>query len=303
MREQGRVHEYAHPEHRLAAVSSDYTAKTDRAVIVAPDANERKELTDLIRADLREQGRLSGDNRTVQVLVEQDFGNPRLATNYAPGDEIHYKTGSPEKHSIADNSSATVLSVDAKSNTLTVETSTGHEASYNPALLKKQTTQSSVYREEERDVAVGDRIQFTAADRENRIRSGDFATIEQVAEDNALSVRLDSGKLVELDPEKARHIDHGYVVETMKYLSADRVLLTGESGQLAEQQAALTKLNPNIRDFAIYTSDSINLLHRYNGIGNEPELSKEGLSNDSSLSNAPEPSSPSIEFEGYGIGL
>ncbi len=193
--------------------------------------------------------------------------------------------------------------MDAKSNTLTVVTSTGHEASYNPALLKQLTTQSTVYREEERDVAVGDRIQFTAADRENRIRSGDFATIERIAEDNALSVRLDSGKIVELDPEKARHIDHGYAVETTKHLSADRVLLTGESGQLAEQQAALIKLNPNIRDFAIYTSDSINLLHRDNGIGNEPELSKEGLSSDSSLSNAAEPSSPSIEFEGYGIGL
>ncbi|RZU34613.1 MobF family relaxase [Edaphobacter modestus] len=303
LQEQGRVHEYANPEHRLAAVSSDYTAKTDRAVIVAPDANERRDLTDLIRADLREQGRLSGDNRTMPILVEQDFGNPRLATNYTPGDEIHYKTGSPEKHSIAANSSATVLSVDARSNTLTVETSTGHEASYNPALLKQQTKQSTVYREEERDLAAGDRIQFTAPDRENRIRSGDFATIDRIAEDNALSVRLDNGKTVELNPEKARHIDYGYTVERAKNLSADRVLLTGESGQLAEQQAALTKLNPNIRDFAIYTSDSTNLLHRNTGIGNGTELATEGHSNESSLSNAPEPSSPSIEFEGYGMGL
>jgi hypothetical protein len=67
---------------------------------------------------------------------------------------IHYKIGSPEKHSIAANSSATVLSVDVKSNTLTVETSTGHETSYNPALLKQQTKQSTVYREEERDLVV-----------------------------------------------------------------------------------------------------------------------------------------------------
>jgi hypothetical protein len=62
-------------------------------------------------------------------------------------------------------------------------------------------------------------------------------------------------------------------------------------------------LNPNVRDFAIYTSDSTNLLQKDNGIGNEPQLSKEGLSNDSSLSNALEPSDPSIEREGYGIGL
>jgi hypothetical protein len=92
-------------------------------------------------------------------------------------------------------------------------------------------------------------------------------------------------------------------VETAKYVSADRVLITGESSQLAEQQVAFTKLNPNIHDLAIYTSDRTNLLQRDNGIGKEPELSNVELSNDSSLSNGPEPSGPSIEREGYGIGL
>lgn len=59
----------------------------------------------------------------------------------------------------------------------------------------------------------------------------------------------------------------------------------------------------NVHDFAIYTSDSTNLLHRDNGFGKEPELSQEGLSNNPSFTNAPEPSLPSMEIEGYGIGL
>ena len=113
---------------------------------------------------------------------------------------------------------------------------------------------------------------------------------------------MTNGKTVELDPEKARHIDYGYTVET-KHVSADRILLTGESSQLAEQQATLAKLNPNVRELAIYTSDSTNLLHRDDGFGKELELSQEGLSNAPSLSNASEPSGPSIEAEGYGIGL
>ena len=68
-------------------------------------------------------------------------------------------------------------------------------------------------------------------------------------------------------------------------------------------RSALAKLNPSAHDLAIYTSDSTNLLHRDNGIGIKPEVSNEGLSNDSSLSNSPEPSDPSIERESYGIGL
>jgi conjugative relaxase-like TrwC/TraI family protein len=302
LQQQGRIYEYANPDHRLAAVALDYAAQPDRAVIVVADPADRHELTQLIRDDLHAQGRLT-ESRSVSVLVEQEFGNPRLAANYSPGDEIHYKKGSPEEHGIIHNSTATVIAVDISKNLLTVETRSGEQASYNPALLKQQTGQSTVYRAEERDLAVGDRIQFTVPDRENRIHSGDLATVARIGEDNALSVRLDNGKDIELSPEKARHIEHGYSVETAKYVSADRVLITGESSQLAEQQVAFTKLNPNIHDLAIYTSDRTNLLQRDNGIGKEPELSNVELSSDSSLSNGPEPSGPSIEREGYGIGL
>jgi hypothetical protein len=168
--------------------------------------------------------------------------------------------------------------------------------------LKQQTKESTVYREEDREIAVGERIKFTAPDRESHIRAGDLATVERIGEDNALSVRLDNGKSIELDADKARHIDYGYTVETPKGVSADRILLTGESGQLAQQQASLTKLNTNVHDFAIYTSDSTNLLNRDTGIGKQPELSQEGVFNDPSFTNAPEPSDPSIEIEGYGIG-
>jgi conjugative relaxase-like TrwC/TraI family protein len=303
LQQQGCIYEYANPEQRLAAVALDYAAQPGRAVIVAPDPAERQELTKLIRADLQAQGKLATDSRSVPVLVEQDYSNPKLAASYIPGDQIHYRTGSPGIEGIPHNSVATVLNTDVINNVLTIETRDGEQVSYNPAHLKQQTKESTVYREEQRDLAVGDRIQFTTPDRENRIRSGDFATIEQIGQENTLSVRMDNGKAVELDPEKARHIDYGYIVETAQHVSADRILLTGESGQLAEQQAALAKLNPNLHALAIYTSDNPNLLHRDNGIGNEPELSTEGLSNNPSLSSVPETSGPSAEFEGYGIGL
>jgi hypothetical protein len=270
LQQQGRLHKYAAPEHRLAAVSSDYTAKADRAVIVAPDIDERRELTELIRADLRQQGRLSNENHTVPVLVQQHFENPHLATNYAPSDEIRFRKGSLERHSIADNSSVTVLSVDRQSNGLTVETSTGHHVSYDPASLTRQIAQSAIYREEEREFAAGDRIQFSVSDREVGVRKGTFGAIERIAEDNAISVRLDNGKVVELTPEKSRHIDYGYAVESAQHLSADRVLITGSPSVLSEQQADLAKLSGKVNDLAIYTSDGYethqNLLDRIPGL-------------------------------------
>ena len=301
LQEQGRVHEYANPEHRMAAVALSYTAQEDRAVVVAPDAGERRELTQLIRDELRQQGRLAPESRSVPILVEQHFGNPRLAANYTPGDEIHYKAGSLVEHGIADNSTVTVLSVDARANTLTIATRDGNETSYNPALLKKQTAQSTVYREEQRDLAVGERIALTASDRDAHIRSGDFATVERIGEDGTPSVRLDNGKSLELEPQMARHIEYGYVVETAQRAPVDRVLVTGEASQLAQQQEALTRLSPHIRDFSLYMSDSREMSVGRALPGSEiaPSVTELSLS----LGTPSSVSTPEAELPGFGIGL
>jgi conjugative relaxase-like TrwC/TraI family protein len=300
LQEQGRLHEYADSEHRLAAVSLAYTAQQDRAVVVAPDAGERRELTQLIRDELRQQGRLATDSRSVPILVEQDFGNPCLAANYTQGDEIHFRAGSPVEHGIAANSVATVLSVDARTNTLTVATRDDSEISYNPALLKKQTGQSTVYREAQRDIAVGERLVFTRSDRDAHVRSGDFATVERVRLSNALVLRLDNGKSVELDAGQARHIDYGYAVDSAPHTAADRVLVTGDASQLAQQQVALERLPSHLRDLTIYTSDSRELAAEKIIPVAEISLPYSGIS--PTIDSMIRPSVGDIELEGFGIG-
>ena len=211
--------------------------------------------TQLIRADLQARGTVSTESRSLPILVDQELSHPKLAASYAPGDVIQYKTGSAEAHGIASNSRATVIATDPTKNLLIIETREGEQVAYNPALLKQQTAQSTVYREETRDLAEGDRIQFTKANWEQRIRFGDFATVERIAEDNSIAVRLDSGRAAELNPEKARHIDYGYVVDGNQHFSADRVLATGEN----LESAALSKLSPYTRDLSVYTSDNTSI--------------------------------------------
>jgi hypothetical protein len=301
LQEQGRVYEYASPEHRLAAVSLAYTAQQDRAVIVAPDADERRELTQLVRDELRQQGRLATETHSISIMVKQDFTNPQLAANYVPGDEIHYKTGSPAKHGIADNSTATVLSVDDRTNTLIVATRDGNEVSYNPVALNNQTRQSTVYREEQREIAVGERIQFTHSDHDAHIRSSDFATVKQIGENNTLFARLDTGRIVELDTDRARHLDYGYAVANGQHASVDRVLVTGDASQLAQQQEALTRLSPHIRDLSLYTSDMREITVENAIFGAEIALPQNAIPfTIDGISKLPV---SQIELEGFGIGL
>ncbi|SEG71153.1 conjugative relaxase domain-containing protein, TrwC/TraI family [Bryocella elongata] len=255
LQQDGKVHEYASSEHRIAAVALAYAAQQDRSIVFAPDPDERHELTTLIRDELRQRGLLAPENHVLPVLIERQLGNPRLAANYQSGDEIHYKAGSPVDHGIADHSISTVLTVDAKSNLLTVATRDGSEVIYNPALLRKQTDQARVFRSEEREIANGERIRITASMRELHVRAGDFATVEAVGDDHSVSVRHDSGRMLALSEEQAPHIEYGYTAGRIPQSFSGRVFATGEAQSLAQHAQDFARLSGQTRDLVLYTSE------------------------------------------------
>jgi hypothetical protein len=84
----------------------------------------------------------------------------------------------------------------------------------------------SAYRGIERPFSVGDRLQFTAPNRELGVANRDLATVEQI-KDGRISVRMDNGKAVTFDANEMRHFDHGYAVtsHSSQGLTADRVLV------------------------------------------------------------------------------
>jgi len=88
---------------------------------------------------------------------------------------------------------------------------------------------------------------------------------------------------------------------TAQRTAVDRVLVTGDASQLAQQQESLACLSPHIRDLALYTSDSRELAVEKAIPGAENTLLQNGIS--PSIASIPTPSVPHIELEGFGIGL
>jgi conjugative relaxase-like TrwC/TraI family protein len=82
----------------------------------------------------------------------------------------------------------------------------------------------------------------------------------------------------------------GYAVETARQVSVDRILVTGNSIQIAEQQEALTYLSPHLRDLAIYTSDD-----------SGPAVQQ--IASSANIEPVSVPALPEIDLEGFGIGL
>lgn len=223
-----QIHEYNNPDSRLAAVAADYASRPEKSVIVAPNREERDELTQLARADLYAQGKLGRVAHAVPVLVEKKDESRYRVEAYEPGDKIHYGKGSSIEH-IPNDSQATVISTKPKGNLLTVQIDTTRdEITYSPSQLRAQTRESRLYREEVREIAEGERIRFTSSDRETGVRHGDLGTVTRLGQDRSMTVQLDSGKTVELTPEKTRRIDYGYAVDGSQAVRADRIIATGD---------------------------------------------------------------------------
>jgi ATP-dependent exoDNAse (exonuclease V) alpha subunit len=120
-----------------------------------------------------------------------------------------------------------VVSTNPKENLLTVQKEDRENVTYSPARLHG----ISAYRELEREFSVGDRLQFTAPNRELGVANRDLATVEQI-DNGQLSVRMDNGKAVTFDANEMRHFDHGYAVtsHSSQGLTADRVLIHADTG-------------------------------------------------------------------------
>ena len=250
-----KVHEFASSEHRLAAVALAYAEQRDRAVVVANDLDERRELTALIRSELSDRGWLGRESQSVSVAIQRHIGNRRLAANYQLGDQIRYDIGSPEEHGIAHGSNVVVAAIDSAANLLTVETTDGSLVTFNPALLRKVTDRSEVFQIEQREIAEGERVRLTSSDRGRFLRRAGLATVQHIDGEGGLVLKHDKGTTQTLQSTKPLALDHGYVVEGPPPRGLDRVLFTGDSEQLSKQQAPIALSATHAREVSVFKSD------------------------------------------------
>ena len=117
-------------------------------------------------------------------------------------------------------------SIDAQNNRLTVLRVDGSETTYDP----RRQMGVSVYREQEKAFSVGDRIQFTAPNHELKIANRELGTVESIAPDGAMRLKLDNGRSMDYEPQRHPHLDHGYAVTSSFQPGTDRRARTHSRG-------------------------------------------------------------------------
>jgi len=255
---QGRITEIGDAAERIRVIARSFVENPENTLVISPDNASRRQLNDAIRTELQSRGRVGAENHLFRVLIpQQDMtgADRRWAARYNVDDVLRYSRGS-KSLGIRAGSYARVLSTNLPENLLTVETKSRGQVTYDPRRL----TGVSLYRENEQRFAVGDRLQFVAPDKNIGVANRELGTIENISPRGNLTIRLEKGRRVELDPSENRHFDHGYAVtsHSAQGLTADRVLINADAKahpDLVNSRFAYVAVSRAQSDARIYTDD------------------------------------------------
>jgi len=260
---QGRVHENPDRDERLKEIAREYAKQPEGTLVVSPDNQSRLEINQIIHSEMQARGQVDHREHALRVLTtrqEITGADRQWAAQYQPGDIVRYTKGS-KVVSVQPGEYARVERASEKENLVTVRRDNGEQISYNPRRLHGVT----LYRETQRAFAKGDRVQFTAPNRQQHIANRELGTIEQIDVRGNLQIRLDSGRMADFNIRENRHLDHGYAVtsHSSQGQTADRVLVHVDTEQAAEKlvnrRFAYVAISRGRYDAQIYTNDKSQL--------------------------------------------
>jgi hypothetical protein len=201
-------------------------------------------------------------DRPLHININGSSSTRQWAEQYARGDVVRYTVGS-RTIGLRPGEYAQIEDIDASANRVTVVRATGERVTYDPRRLQGVT----VFREAERALASGDRVQFTAPFRERHVANRELGTVEHLDAAGHLRVRLDSGRRVAFSLDAYPHLDYGYAVtsHSSQGHTADRVLVHVETAGLGEhlvnRRLAYVAVSRGRFDAQIYTDDKTQLAH------------------------------------------
>jgi hypothetical protein len=260
---QGRVHEIVDRDERFREIANEYAKRPEGTLVVSPDNQSRMEINQVIHTEMQARGHVDHREERLKVLVARQGitgADRQWAEQYQPGDIVRYTKGS-KTHGIKAGEYARLEKIDAKENLVSVKRQTGKQATYDPRRLQGVT----LYREADRAFSRGDRVQFTAPDREQHIANRELATVEKIDRKGNIQLRLDSGRSVGFNIKENPHLDYGYAVtsHSSQGQTADRVLVNVDTEQAGEKlvnrRLAYVAVSRGRYDAQIYTNDRTQL--------------------------------------------
>jgi conjugative relaxase-like TrwC/TraI family protein len=247
LQETGRVVAAPEPERRAELAASFYAPD---AVVVSGDDRIRERVTETIRENLRVTGKLDQAEETFRVLVpRQDMrGEARaVAKSYRVGDVVEYRETSArfekgERLRVAEVAGRMV----------TVEREE-ERVTYDPRFLRGVT----VYEEQEKRFAVGDRVRFTSDAPQYGLTASTTGEIRKMTPERVTVAVTEKNVRREVEVARAdfRAVDHGYAVGRTEDLGGRYARVIVETATGRHDKATVQTLREATADIRIVTDD------------------------------------------------
>ena len=258
----GAIKEHGSSIDTVNAAAKDYVDSTkgnNNVLLVATTHAQGKNATDMIRNSLKEAGKLSEDEKSFTVQQDLSFteAQKQEVLNYAPGMAVQFHQN--VKGGFKRGAKYDVVGVKDNAVLLKSEGSPGI-ASPQVALPIASAQAFSVYRKEQIDVAVGDKLRITQngfSANKKRLNNGNILTVTGFdQEGNIMGIR---GKTKVTLDKGYRNLTHGYYTTSpaSQGKTANKVIILQDSssGRAASKEQFYVSASRGKFEIAIHTDD------------------------------------------------
>ena len=248
------VAEVPHATERYKRIARDYACclpeERARILVVAGTNRARRSINEMVRQRLG----LAGTGVIVPVMESRDLTRAQLQSSlsYSPGDIVealrHYE-------SIGLRRGDTAQVVEVEPGCITLRRAGGDLVKWRPTAMPHVAVHSL----DEREVAIGDRLRFTANDYRRGVVNGQAVIVEAIDESaRELTVRVDAECTLKLGLDQPLRLDHAYctTVHAAQGQTCDRVLVEADvSSAMANQSLYYVAISRARHGVTIYTDD------------------------------------------------
>ena len=253
------IHQVSGEEARAQAIARDYLALTPeerrKTLLLAGTNRERLAITQAIRAGLKAEEQLV-QGILMQRLKARDLTSMQMeyAHHFQVGNVL-VPQASYKRLGLEWGERYEVTAVDVQQNRLILRAKSGPAMQVDPARVRKK----SVYKVEEIEVAVGDRLKWTKNQAKLGRHNGQEFEISAI-EDGQIFIHYGSGKTESLNRSELAHLDYALVSTTYGAQGKSAEWVIGALDRYVGRESFYVTVSRVKHDLRLYASENLDIL-------------------------------------------
>lgn len=231
-------------------VVNEYLQNKDDTLLLVMKNETRKELNELIRAELKASNQISNHSLIdIQEKQQLDSISSHHHSSYTIGDNIQltesYKGG------FKSGTEAIITAVNEEQNSITIQDKNGKSKEVS---LSKHGDKLSLFQKANKEFSHGDKIIFSKKDKSLQLNNGDIAVVKEI-KDGIITVESNKRE-IKINTKEYSYIDHAYAITNHKAQgqTSERAIFVGDS-RLSNQNAFYVALTRAKTHISIFTQD------------------------------------------------